>query len=483
MATASLGQENSSKETRNENKLPRLWSSIASLNTSRRNMTNTLEVRLENDEGVSFSLNNEEIERLLRRLNIKAKDFTSVQACPERRNVVFITLGNGVDINKFTQNCFESFILKDGIRTTTIKQASKREVQVQIMGLHPDTRDDAVIRYLNAHGQVNMKLPVVYGVYQGVSGSSLLAGKRNSTREYTMEVMKNIGSTHIIDGERVSVRCPGQMKTCNKCHKTANICPGRGLAKACTSEKILLSEHIISYWQNINFVPEQRDMNEVDNEGGEEAVESTINQVNQTQVEPKPNMNSNMIERYGGVVIKGIKTDTDIDEFITILKEAGLPSDYSKEDMHIIDKRQQRTINIHDLQPDVCVKLSKKLHGTSKMGKTISVHPLVEDTPLKTLSSKLESLLRNSSEDECSKEDEKSDETNNKEQNGVKQKTSSSKETGKGRKLWADQLDTSDSEEDVPAKRKAGESPEVEFEKSLTKREKKKLRKLLNKSK
>ena len=239
-----------------ESKPPRSWSSIASMNTSKRNNTNTLEVRLESDEGNGCSLNNEEIERLLRRLNIKAAEFTSVQACPERRNVVFITLCNGVDISKFVQNNLESFILKQGLRTTTIKQASKREVQVQIFGLHPDTRDDAVTRYLSAHGKVNMKVPVVYGVFQGVPGSSLLAGKRNGTRIYTMEVLKNIGSTHIIDGERVSIRYPGQMRTCNKCHKTANICPGKGIAKSCSSEKVLLSEYMSSYWESINYIPE-----------------------------------------------------------------------------------------------------------------------------------------------------------------------------------------------------------------------------------
>ena len=56
---------------------PKTWSSIASLNISKRNKTNTLEVHLENDERVGFSLNNEEIERLLRRLDIKANQFTS----------------------------------------------------------------------------------------------------------------------------------------------------------------------------------------------------------------------------------------------------------------------------------------------------------------------------------------------------------------------------------------------------------------------
>ena len=90
----------------------RTWSSIASLNISKRNKTNTLEIRLESDEtGTGYSLNTEEIEKLLRRLNINASQFTSVQACPERKNVVFITLASGIDASKFIVRSNESFVL------------------------------------------------------------------------------------------------------------------------------------------------------------------------------------------------------------------------------------------------------------------------------------------------------------------------------------------------------------------------------------
>ena len=72
-----------------------------------------------------------------------------------------------------------------------------------------------------------------------------------------MEVTKNIGSAHIIDGEKISIRYPGQTKTCNKCHQQSSICPGKGLAKECSAEKILLSQHMVSYWKHINLNSEQ----------------------------------------------------------------------------------------------------------------------------------------------------------------------------------------------------------------------------------
>ena len=49
----------------------------------------------------------------------------------------------------------ECFELKRGIRTGVIRPAGKKEQSVTISGLHPNTKDQAVIRYLAAHGKVS----------------------------------------------------------------------------------------------------------------------------------------------------------------------------------------------------------------------------------------------------------------------------------------------------------------------------------------
>ena len=357
------------------------WSSIASMNVSKRNKTNTLEVRLENDAGTTCMLRDEEIERLLRRLNIQANQFTSVQACPERRNVVFITLVNGLDINRFINTNNESFILKPGIRTTVIKEVNKREVNVQVFGLHPDTKDEAVIRYLNAHGKVNTKLPVTYGIYPGTPGSSLLAGKRNGNRSYVMEINKNIGSAHIIDGEKVSIKYQGQIKTCNKCHQPSNACPGNGLAKDCSADRILLSQHMVSYWKRIHYQPETTEMNDVDNEVEDDDKVEKVDEVKTRPIDGKSD--PKMIKRYSGIVVKGFKKSSDLHDIMDTLKEAGLPFNYEKEDLQVNEKFNKLTIYIHDLQPETCVELTNNLHGLEKMGSKLSIFSLVEDTPTK----------------------------------------------------------------------------------------------------
>ena len=56
----------------------RSWASIASRNISRRQKTNTLGIRLENETGSRSSLNTEEIERLLKRLKVNPSQFSMI---------------------------------------------------------------------------------------------------------------------------------------------------------------------------------------------------------------------------------------------------------------------------------------------------------------------------------------------------------------------------------------------------------------------
>ena len=307
-----------------------------------------------------------------------------------------------------------------------------------------------------------------------------------------MEVKRNIGSTHIIDGEKVSIRYPGQTKTCNKCHQQANLCSGKGLAKDCSSEKILLSQHMISYWKQINFNPETTDMNEVDDLENDEEVPVTVDQVKN---KPKNVVaDTELTKRYGGVVIKGYKKESDMNEVIETLKEAGLPFDYDKADLHITEKFGRITIYIHDLKSETCIEIINNLHDEEKSGNKLSVYSLVEDTPTKDLGKELEKLI------------DVSENASNVTLNTPVAASASAideeffdsflnhnQESSKG-KLWADLIDdlnmSDDSSDDNMdklresfKKRKAGESPDKdEFEKIVSKKEKKKLKQILNKS-
>ena len=73
-----------------------------------------------------------------------------------------------------------------------------------------------------------------------------------------------MGSYHIIAGQKVSVRYRGQDKTCARCHKTESNCPGKAVAKDCTSDRVLLSNHMKEHWEQVGYKPDTQDLNDVD---------------------------------------------------------------------------------------------------------------------------------------------------------------------------------------------------------------------------
>ena len=208
----------------------------------------------------------EEVEKVLSRIGLQSSQFSAVSTCPEGKPLIYVTLLSHVNIDQFTKRN-ESYVVKPGICTTTIRPAGKRDVGVTVCALHPNTQDAAVIRYLSAHGKVNMTDPVIYDVYPGAPGSSLLAGKQNNNRIYMVELHTEMGSYHIIEGEKVSVRYRGQVRTCAKCHQVETVCSSFGKARDCEDERVLLSENMQQHWNKIGYkpeTPEGEDVNEVE---------------------------------------------------------------------------------------------------------------------------------------------------------------------------------------------------------------------------
>ena len=155
----------------------------SSLNISVRDKKNLLEIRLErNNLNVNFNLSQGELDHLLTRLGIESSHFLGVSCCPQGKGVVYVTLQPNVNIKNFLI-ISESFVLKEGIMVCIIRPADKKEVSVTISGLHPNTKDQAVVKYLSVHGKVSTTDMVIHHVYPGAPGSSLCAGKLNGNRQ------------------------------------------------------------------------------------------------------------------------------------------------------------------------------------------------------------------------------------------------------------------------------------------------------------
>ena len=345
---------------------------IASLNTSVRDKKNLLEIRLDrSDFNVNFNLSQGELDHLLTRLGIDSSHFSGVSCCPEGKGVVFVTLHPSVNIQRFL-NKRECFVLKEGIRTGIIRPAGKKELSVTISGLHPNTKDQAVVKYLSAHGKVSTTDKVIHHVYPGAPGSSLCAGKTNGNRTYMVEITKPMGSYHIIDGEKVSVKYRGQDKTCARCHKTESLCPGKAMARDCTSDRVLLSAHMEEHWAKVEYRPDTKDLNEVDD---------LDVQIGRKEPEPTPadSLRPDHTAKYTSVVINGFSKTAEEKDIYNILLEGGLPAEYDISNVWRNDKNGQLVLD--DLESTVCISLTNHIHGKKFYNRKVFVTSVVEKTP------------------------------------------------------------------------------------------------------
>ena len=155
-----------------------------------------------------------------------------LQICPQGRGVIFITLKKEADPARFCRNDV-LMVTESGIRSVLVKSAGKREVVVNAKGIHPNTKENVVIKYLEKFGKVFIN-KVVYGLF----AEGPLKGFRNGDRSYKMEIRpgKNLGSYHAIDGQKVTLKYPGQQQTCARCYQTPRNCKGKGVARRCEQE-------------------------------------------------------------------------------------------------------------------------------------------------------------------------------------------------------------------------------------------------------
>lgn len=200
-------------------------------------------------------------------------------------------------------------VTNTGIRAVNGKPVGKREVVVNIKNIHPNTMDEGVIDYLNKFGKVLTK-KVVYGVFN----EGPLKGFRNGDRSFKMEIKPsvNIGTYHVLDGQKVNVRYPGQLQTCARCHQTARTCKGRGMARVCDEEqgvKVEFTDYIKNLWIEIGYSPANVEMSEGLNDQCDQG-DAIIVQQDGGKFTPRKAPSTDQ-EKYAGVSLKTFPKDTD----------------------------------------------------------------------------------------------------------------------------------------------------------------------------
>ena len=125
-AMASSGKQASSRES---------WASVISRSTKPSQNKNVLEVKLEKDTRGSFIVSETECARFLQKIGLDMTPETNVegvQICPNGRGVLFITLKDNIDINRFCR--YEIIdVTSSGIRASLIKPAGRHEVVATVL--------------------------------------------------------------------------------------------------------------------------------------------------------------------------------------------------------------------------------------------------------------------------------------------------------------------------------------------------------------
>ena len=217
---------------------------------------NVLEVILEKDLKGSFIVTESECAKFLSKLglNLSSGHVEAVQICPNGRGVLYITLKENIEISNYCRYDVID-IAPSGIRAVHVRPAGKRDVTVNIKGIHPNTKDEIVLDYLEKFGKLVTR-KVVYGIFR----DGPLKGLKNGDRNYRMEIKPgtNLGSYHILDGQKVTIRYPGQQQTCGRCLRIATECSGRGIAKKCEAAGGVRQDfvdYINDLWKAIDYSP------------------------------------------------------------------------------------------------------------------------------------------------------------------------------------------------------------------------------------
>ena len=358
----------------------RSWAAVLGRSVMKSNDMNVLEVVLQKDTKGSFIVSESDCANLIRRIGLDTRPnvhVVGVQICPNGKGVIYLTLKENVDPCKFIR--YDVIDVTDtGIRAVQVKPAGKTDVIVNVKGLHPNTKEDTVISYLNMFGKLASN-KVVYGTFS----EGPLQGMKNGDRSYKVELNPKVclGSYHILDGQKVVIKYPGQQQTCGRCLQPSIACKGRGVAKRCEVEggpKADFIEYIQKMWTDLGYSPD---------------IENTeaINPIRQDETSYfTPAKTNTSPEKFTGVLIKNLPKNADHGEIVEKLVELGLPEKYREK----VDISEFGNVSIRDIENRVCLKLIDAIHMKIHFSRKLFCNGIIPLTPEKhTISEKNRSDL------------------------------------------------------------------------------------------
>ena len=354
---------------------------------------NILEITLEKTKReAGFDIGQEDFARVFKTLGIDMVAQVQGHQVQHKGRVstISVWMAPGVSLDRFCKDM--SIRVNEGVMTGMIRPAGKKDVTVTIIGLDFNTPDMFVFDYLSKFGTV-LEKTVIYSKYP----EGPCKGKFNGERKFQVDFSKanvQMGTFHIIDGCKVRVYYRGNTKTCGRCHKGANQCPGSGYARDCEAghgQRVFLSEHMKTLWNEVGFVPTTFELEEEErpvDDVHQAALDAPV--IRDKQFSPKikrPEPTSVEIEKFDGIAIKNIPKTVEDKDIFDFLFHYGLPEEHGIENIRINRGEKNTWVVVDGLETEDVQTLNKCIHFPVSRQKYFDVpiycRPLRNMTPLK----------------------------------------------------------------------------------------------------
>ena len=342
---------------------------VSGVNPGGRPKLNVLDILLERrDETFSYNLSKEELSRLLfRKMGIDPKKVLKIDTSGFGK--ILIELDKSVQVENFLN--IPAFDIKDGVRTKFYRPHHRKDTLVTVSWMDLETPDELLLHVFSHFGKVKSR--VQWCKIKEEENESQLAKLLNNIlsgeRQLWMEVEKPIPSYAILDGRKVKIHHAGQRRTCARCQRMADDCPGQSNARLCEQNggqrtkvdgvwKETLASIGYSEWIGGDI---------------EVAVEEEASNENWIGIETKyPNCD--------GVVINNLPEDISNEDVKTLLEGAVLNSS-EQVSINPTGSTRGRFIQIMDIK---LVKIFlDKIDSKSFRGRVIHCRPHVPTSPLK----------------------------------------------------------------------------------------------------
>ena len=301
---------------------------------------NVLEITLEKTDNNADldDVGQEAVARVLKTLGIDIAGQTQGYQVHYKGKVsiVSVWMCAGISLDRFCKDI--NIKVSNGVMTGLIRPAGKTDVTVKVDGLDFNTPDNFIIDYLNKFGVVKSNT-VVYSKYD----TGPFRGKFNGERRYQVDFGKasrQMGTFHLIDGSKVRIFYRGNKKTCGRCHRLADKCPGKAVAKVCGEsggERVFLSDHMKKLWAEIGFTPTSFEL-DVDEKTEDDVHQATkdapvIAATSFPTKNQRQEVNERDVEKSNGITIRNFPPHLQDKDILTFLIDHGMPLNHENVNM------------------------------------------------------------------------------------------------------------------------------------------------------